>query len=110
MENQGEELSQSVHDEPASTPELAIAPSSAKGAKPKRWIWQGKPAPAFWTVACLISSNFLLVFSLCFLHISSGWCLYRIPGLKHSSAIDGGLKFAPGYSQAIFRYSLHQTA
>jgi hypothetical protein len=117
MEINGEEPVSPENTETAPSPEPLPAPSSTTAANPTRWIWQGKLAPAFWMVACIISLTVNLILIAVLLILAkqvfglkglveeqliggSGWHLYRIPGSKHSSAIDGVLKFAPGYLQA----------
>ena len=61
MENNGGESSNPMNGAIAPASELTDGSASKKGIKSRRWIWQGKIGPAFWTVACLFSLTFNLV-------------------------------------------------
>ncbi len=67
-----------------------LAPESGKGSsspRVRRWVWQGKFGPAFWTVASLISLtvNLILIASLIIL----GRELFAIKGLVGGQLING---------------------
>lgn len=87
MENQVEDPSQPLNGESAPVPEPVVAPSSAPGAKPKRWIWQGKIAPAFWTVACFLSLAVNLVLIIALLILAKQ--VFGLKGLVEEQLIGG---------------------
>jgi hypothetical protein len=87
MENQSEGPSLPANSELSPAPDLATASSSAPSAGPKRWIWQGKIAPAFWTVACLISLTVNLFLIVALLIVAKQ--VFGLKGLVEGQLIGG---------------------
>jgi hypothetical protein len=92
MENNGEEPSQPANAETTPAPEPAIASSNndagnGPGTNSKRWLWQGKIGPAFWTVACLISLTFNLILIVAVLILAKQ--VFGVKGLIEKQLIGG---------------------
>jgi hypothetical protein len=87
MENNGEESSYPVAGEITPTPDPTDASVSQKDSNSKRWIWQGKIGPAFWTIACLISLAVNLILIVAVLILAKQ--VFGVKGVVEEQLIGG---------------------